>query len=233
MDQYPTTMTESVSAIDAQRALYRYLTKCARKGELADADLARARMPGSVEALDLALVAEAMHERLVERYPDAPDLRSLLGGATPEELDALQDYDWVTAGIYAFGLPPTKTRSGTPESSAHRSLKEWAAANGAALGAPAGAVGVTERWFPSGDESDAAFLGASEALIVEVRPRGAEAHELQQAVFALVKMRAVLEAEQSLHGLQRAVRAMLVLEANPPPEISSLAGGLDVQVVVR
>ena len=226
-------MTESVSAIDAQRALYRYLTKCARKAELADADAARARLPESAEAHDLARVAEAMQERLAERYPDAPDLRSLLGGATPEELDALQGYDWVTVGIYAFGLPPTKTRSGTPESSAHRALKEWAAANGELLGAPADAVGVTERWFPSGDESDAAFIGASEALIVEVRPLGAEAHELRQALFALVKMRAVLEAEQSLDGLQRVVRAMLVLEADPPPETRNLADRLDLQLHVK
>lgn len=226
-------MTESVSAIDAQRALFRYLTKCARKGELADSDLARARMPGSAEAHEIASVAEAMQARLVERYPDAPDLRGLLGGATTAELEALQGYDWVTAGIYAFGLPPTKTRSGTPESSAHRALKEWAAANGAALGAPADAVGVTERWFPSGDESDAAFIGASEALVVEVRPLGAEAHELRQAVFALVKMRAVLEAEQSLDGLERVVRAMLVLEAEPPTETRNLSVRLEVELLVR
>ena len=226
-------MTESVSGIDAQRALYRYLTKCARKAELADADAARARLPESAEAHDLARVAEAMQERLAERYPDAPDLRSLLGGATPEELDALQGYDWVTVGIYAFGLPPTKTRSGTPESSAHRALKEWAAANGELLGAPADAVGVTERWFPSGDESDAAFIGGSEALIVEVRPLGAEARELRQALFGLVKMRAVLEAEQSLDGLQRVVRAMLVLEADPPPETRNLADRLDLQLLVK
>ncbi|MCY3558213.1 MAG: hypothetical protein OXH13_06165 [Chloroflexi bacterium] len=226
-------MTETVSAMDAQRALYRYLTKCARKGELADPELARARMPGSGDAHDVASVAEAMHERMVEHYPDAPDLRSLLGGATPDELEALQGYDWVTAGIYAFGLPPTKTISGTPESSAHRALKEWAAANGELLGAPADAVAVTERWFPSGDESDAAFIGASEALIVEVRPLGAEAHELQQALFALVKMRAVLEAEPSLDGPERVVRAMLVLEAEPLPETRSLSDRLDVQLLIR
>ena len=226
-------MTESVSAIDAQRALYRYLTKCARKGESANADSARSRLPESAEAHDLSLVAETMQERLVERYPDAPDLRSLLGGATPNELEALQGYDWVTAGIYAFGLPPTKTRSGTPESSAHRALKEWAAANGAALGAPADAVAVTERWFPSGDESDAAFIGGSEALIVEVRPQHAEPYEVQQALFALVKMRAVLQAEQSLGGLERVVRVMLVLETEPPPESRELARRLDVELFVK
>lgn len=226
-------MTESVSAIDAQRALYRYLTKCARKGELADADLARARLPEPAQAHGLSSVAEAMQNRLVASYSDAPDLRSLLSGATPEELDALQGYDWVSAGIYAFGLPATKTRSGTAESSAHRALKEWAAANGELLGAPADAVGVTERWFPSGDESDVAFIGGSDALIVEVRPRGAEVHELQLALFALIKLRAVLEAEQSLDGLQRVVRAMLVLEADPPPETRSLADRLGLQLHIK
>ena len=219
--------------IDRQRSLYRFLTKSARKGEPADAAAALARLELSNTA-ELGAVAEGMQQRLSEMYLDAPDLRALLAGSpSPEQLAALQTYDWVVAGIYAFGLPPTKTRSGTPESSAHRALKEWAAANGAALGAPADAVAVTERWFPSGDESDAAFIGASEALIVEVRPLGAEAHELRQALFALVKMRAVFEAEQLLDGQSRSVRATLVLEEAPSGELERLAEQLGVDLFVR
>ncbi len=219
--------------IDLQRTLFRFLTKSARKGELSNVDEARTRLPASAREVEIQSLADKMQERLLDMYPGAPDLRSLLGGATTTELKAMQTYDWVTVGIYAFGLPPTKTRSGTPESSAHRALKEWAAANGEQLGAPMDAVGVTERWFPSGDESDAAFIGASEALIVEVRPRGAEAHELDQALFALVKMRAVLEAEQSLDGLHGVVRALLALEADPPAETRQLAGQLQVELFVR
>ena len=219
--------------IDRQRSLYRFLTKSARKGEPADAAAALARL-GLSDASQLGGVADGMQQRLSEMYPDAPDLRALLGGSpSAEQLAALQTYDWVTAGIYAFGLPPTKTRSGTPESSAHRALKEWAAANGAALGAPVDAVAATERWFPSGDESDAAFIGESDALIVEVRPRGAEAHELRQALFALVKMRAVLEAEQSLDGQSGTVRATLVVEEAPPAELERLAKRLGVGLFVR
>ena len=219
--------------IDRQRSLYRFLTKSARKGEPADTAAALARL-GLSNTAELDAFAEGMQRRLSETYPDAPDLRALLvGSPTAEQLAALQTYDWVTAGIYAFGLPPTKTRSGTPESSAHRALKEWAAANGAALAAPADAAAVTERWFPSGDESDAAFIGASEALIVEVRPPGAEAHELQQALFALVKMRAVLEAEQLLDAQSRTVRATLVLEDAPSGELEQLAERLGVGLFVR
>ena len=111
----------------------------------------------------------------------------------------MQPYDWVTAGIYAFGLPPTKTRSGTArEFGPSRAQGVGGGQRRDMLGAPAGSVGLTERWFPSGDESDAAFLGKTESLIVEVRPQGAEPHELQQALFTLVKMRAVMQAEQSL-----------------------------------
>ena len=225
-------MPLEVSDIDLQRTLFRFLTKSARKGEPADAAAALARL-GLSDSSALNGVADGMQARLSEIYPDAPDLRGLLGGASGDDLAAMQSYDWVTAGIYAFGLPPTKTRSGTPESSAHRALKEWAAANGETLGAPADSVGMTERWFPSGDESDAAFIGDSESLIVEVRPRGAEPHELRQALFALVKMRAVMQAEQSLDDEAGAVRVTLVLEEEPTAAIRELAEALDVALLVK
>ena len=226
-------MPLEVSEIDLQRTLFRFLTKSARKGELADADAALGRFPPSAGSIDLPHVADGMHARLSEIYPDAPDLRGLLGGASDDDLHAMQRYDWVTVGIYAFGLPPTKTRSGTPESSAHRALKEWAAANGEALGAPPDAIGVTERWFPSGDESDAAFIGESESLIVEVRPSGTEPHELQQALFTLVKMRAVRQAELSLDERTDEVRVTLVLEQEPAAKIRELADALGVALYVR
>ncbi len=225
----PLVVTEN----DLQRTLFRFLTKSARKGELADSSAAIKRFPADAGVVDLEAVADGMHERVSRMYPDAPDLRGLLGGASNEDLMAMQGFDWVTVGIYAFGLPPTKTRSGTPESSAHRALKEWAAANGDVLGAPADSVGVTERWFPSGDESDAAFVGEVESLIVEVRPSGAESHELQQALFTLVKMRAVLEAELAVGNRLGQVRVTLVLEENPVPEISELADSLNVGLFVK
>ncbi len=226
-------MPLQVSEIDLQRTLFRFLTKSARKGELADPAAAEQRFPADAGAVDLFEIANGMQAMLSEIYPDAPDLRGLLGGASAGELAAMQSYDWVTVGIYAFGLPPTKTRSGTAESSAHRALKEWAASNGAVLGAPAGSVGVTERWFPSGDESDAAFIGGSESLIVEVRPAGAEPHELQQALFTLVKMRAVRRAELSLDGRDDGVRATLVVEEEPGAATRDLAKDLGVAVYVR
>ncbi len=219
--------------IDLQRTLFRFLTKSARKGELADAEAARHRFPPEVGEVNLTSLAGGMQDRIREMYPAAPNLRSLLGGASDDELAAMQQFDWVTVGIYAFGLPPTKTRSGTPESSAHRALKEWAAANGPTLGAPADATGVTERWFPSGDESDAAFIGDSESLIVEVRPGAAESHELQQALFTLVKMRAVMQAEHQVNGRIGSVRVMLVTEAEPDQLIRELADQLEVELFVR
>lgn len=226
-------MPLEVSDIDLQRTLFRFLTKSARKGELADPAAAQKRFPAAVGAVELPEIADGMQTRVSEIYPDAPDLRGLLGGASDDELRAMQAFDWVTIGIYAFGLPPTKTRSGTPESSAHRALKEWAAANGKALGAPADAVGATERWFPSGDESDAAFLGKTESLIVEVRPQGTEPHELQQAVFTLVKLRAVMQAEQSLNERDGVVRAMLVLEDEPAESIKELVEALGVELYLK
>ena len=226
-------MPLELTDIDLQRTLFRFLTKSARKGELADAEAARHRFPPEAGAINLATVADGMQDRIREMYPAAPNLRSLLSDASNEELAAMQQFDWVTVGIYAFSLPPTKTRSGTPESSAHRALKEWAAANGPALGAPADATGVTERWFPSGDESDAAFIGDSESLIVEVRPGAAESHELQQALFTLVKMRAVMQAEHQVNGRIGSVRVMLVTESEPDRSIRELADQLEVELFVR
>ena len=226
-------MPLEVSEIDLQRTLFRFLTKSARKGELADPAAAGKRFPVDAGAVDLSAIADGMQARLSEIYPDAPDLRGLLGAASEDDLRAMQQFDWVTVGIYAFGLPPTKTRSGTPESSAHRALKEWAAANGEALGAPADAVGVTERWFPSGDESDAAYIGERETLIVEVRPAAAEPHELQQALFTLVKMRAVRQAELSLDDRSDEVRVTLVLEQEPAAKTRELADALGVALYLR
>ena len=226
-------MPLDVTEIDLQRTLFRFLTKSARKGDLADREAALNRLPPANEAVHLDEVADGMQARLSAMYPEAPDLRGLLGHASAVELRAMQSFDWVTVGIYAFGLPPTKTRSGTPESSAHRALKEWAASNGDALDAPVGAVGATERWFPSGDESDAAFIGESESLIVEVRPAGAEAHELQQALFTLVKMRAVRQAELSLDSRSDEVRVTLVVEQEPRAAIRELAESLRVAVFVK
>ncbi|MCY3921968.1 MAG: hypothetical protein OXN86_01080 [Chloroflexota bacterium] len=226
-------MPLEISQIDLQRTLFRFLTKSARKGELADRDAAAKRFPAQVRQVDLDSIADGMQQRLSEMYPDAPDLRGLLGGATAGDLAAIQGFDWVVVGIYTFGLPPTKSRSGTPESSAHRTLKEWAASNGDALNAPSDSVGVTERWFPSGDESDAAFIGESETLIVEVRPAGAEAHELQQALFTLVKMRAVRQAELSLGGRNDEVRVTLIVEERPGSATHELAESLGVVVFVK
>lgn len=222
-----------IDDIDRERSLYRFLTKSARKGERADVGAALARL-GLSRAAELHDVADGMQKRLSAMYPEAPDLRPLLSGrTTADQLSVLRTYDWVTAGIYVFGLPPTKTRSGTAESAAHRALKEWAAGHGAVLGAPADALPQTERWFPSGDEADAAFIGAAESLIVEVRPSSAEPHELRRALFSLVSMRAALEAEQSLAGSRGNVRVMLVLEEAADERLSEVAATLSVELFTR
>ena len=119
-------MPLQISEIDLQRTLFRFLTKSARKGELVDPEAAARRFPAAAGSVDVTEIADSMQATVSEIYPEAPDLRGLLGGASERELAAMQSFDWVTVGIYAFGLPPTKTRSGTAESSAHRALKEWA-----------------------------------------------------------------------------------------------------------
>ena len=218
-------MTES---IDRERALFRLLSKSARKGEPADAAAAAERV--GVNVADLGEVAEAMQGRIEAAWAGAPGLAELLGAPGAAALAAIGAYDWVPVGIYTFGLPPTKTRSGSAESAAHRALKEWAAAHPERALAPSDAVAVTERWFPSGDEADVAFLAPDAATIVEVRPADAEAHELRRALFALVKLRAVLGAEDALEGRDRAISAVLLTTAPVSAELTALAAQLAVEI---
>ena len=217
------------AAIDQQRALFRFLSKSARKREPADPVAAAARL--DIPLADLSEIAAAMQQRIDAAWPDAPPLSELLGAPDADALARIAAYEWVLVGIYSFGLPPTKTRSGSEESAAHRALKEWAAAHPEQALAPPDATAITERWFPSGDESDVAFLADNAATIVEVRPAETEPHELRRALFALVKLRAVLEAEDALANRSREVTALLLTAAPIPPDLQSLAARLNIQIL--
>lgn len=214
--------------VDRERSLFRLLSKSARKGGPAELQAAAART--GVPKGDLAALAAAMQERICTAYPDAPPLCDLLGLAEPDALSAAKAYDWVAVGVYVFGLPPTKTRSGTPESAAHRALKEWAANHPAQLSAPPGSRTVTERWFASGDESDVAFEAEQAALIVEVRPSDTELHDLRRALFTLVKLRAVMETEDTLANTPRSVSTVLLTPSAVDPNIAALAASLGVKL---
>ena len=224
-------MQDATEQADRERALFRFLAKAARKGETADADAAAARLGGGLTDVEVRVIANGMQRRIAAEYRDAPPLHLLLAIVDAGQMAAISAYDWVQVGIYVFGLPPTKTRSGTAESAAHRALKEWAAANPERFGAPAGARAETEVWFPSGDESDAAFIADGEMLIVEVRPGGPEEHELRRALFQCVKYREVQRAADRAEGRTRAVRAALAVPAGVPDELADLASRLDVEVV--
>ena len=215
--------------IDHQRALFRLLSKSARKREPADPAAAAARL--TVPQAELAEIAAAMQRRIDAAWPDAPSLSDLLGAPDADALARIAAYDWVLVGVYSFGLPPTKTRSGSEESGAHRALKEWAAAHPEQALAPPGATAITERWFPSGDECDVAFLADNAATIVEVRPAETEPHELRRALFALVKLRAVLEAEDALANHPREITALLLTDAPTTTDLQALASHLNLQIL--
>ena len=224
-------MQDATEQADRERALFRFLSKAARKGELADADAAAARLGNGLTDVEVRVIANGMQRRIVAEYPDAPPLYLLLTIVDAEQMSAISAYDWVQVGTYVFGLPPTKTRSGTPESAAHRALKEWAAANPERLGAPPGARAETEVWFPSGDESDAAFIAENEMLIVEVRPGKPEDHELRRALYQCVKYREVQRAADGAEGRTREVRAALLVPSGLPAELTDLASRLNVKVI--
>ena len=216
---------------DRERALFRFLSKAARKGELADADAAAARLGGGLTDVDIRVIANGMQQRIEAEYPGASPLHLLLAVVDAEQMSAISAYEWVQVGIYAFGLPPTKTRSGTAESAAHRALKEWAAANPERLGAPPGSRAETEVWFPSGDESDAAFIAENETLIVEVRPGKPRPHKLRRALYQCVKYREVQRAADRAEGRTREARAALLAPAGLSAELTDLASRLEVEVI--
>lgn len=215
--------------IDPQRRLFRFLSKSARKGEPADPQAAADR--AETELDQLPDLARQMQTRITAAWPDAPRLTDLLDAPAPDALAAIGRYDWVQVGIYTFGLPPTKARAGTPESAAHRWLKEWAAAHPERVGADRGSVPITERWFPSGDECDVAFLNRREATIVEVRPDGTEEHELRRAIFTLVKLRALLRVEDELAPYRRYIRPVLLVGGPIPLNLRPLASRLRVLII--
>ena len=215
--------------IDPQRRLFRFLSKSARKGEPADPQAAADR--AETELDQLPDLARQMQTRITAAWPDAPRLTDLLDTPDPDTLAAIGRYDWVQVGIYTFGLPPTKARAGTPESAAHRWLKEWAAAHPERVGADRGSVPITERWFPSGDECDVAFLNRREATIVEVRPDGTEEHELRRAIFTLVKLRALLRVEDELAPYRRYIRPVLLVGGPIPLNLRPLASRLRVLII--
>lgn len=224
-------MQGATEQADRERALFRFLSKAARKGGLADVDAAASRLGGGLTDVEVRVIANEMQRRIAAEYPDAPPLHLLLTAVDAAQMPAISAYDWVQVGIYVFGLPPTKTRSGTAESAAHRTLKEWAAANPERLGAPAGARAETEVWFPSGDESDAAFIAEDEMLIVEVRPGEPEEHELRRALYQCVKYREVQRAADRAEARTRKVRAALVVPTGLPAGLSGLASRLGVEVI--
>ena len=224
-------MQDAMEQADRERALFRFLSKAARKGELADVDAAADRLGGGLTDVEVRVIANEMQRRIAAEYPDAPPLHLLLTAVDAARMPVISAYDWVQVGIYVFGLPPTKTRSGTAESAAHRALKEWAAANPEQLGAPPGARAETEVWFPSGDESDAAFITDDEMLIVEVRPGEPEEPELRRALYQCVKYREVQRAADRAEARTRETRAVLLVPAGLPPELADLASRLNVEII--
>ena len=207
--------------LDQQRALFRFLSKSARKGEPADPEAAAARIEAELD--DLPDFAAQVQARIDDAWPDAPRLISLLDDPDPETLAAVAAYDWVQTGIYSFGLPPTKTRPGSKESADHRWLKEWAAAHPRRVAAPANSVAVTERWFPSGDECDVAFFADREVTLVQVCLEGADYDELRRTVFSLIKLRAVLHVEDQIAVHLRRIRSIILFGGAIPEEIRPLA----------
>lgn len=121
---------------------------------------------------------------------------------------------------------------GGGESPEHRALKEFVAANPAAIGLPAVmSPGSVEFPLASGDFVDVFFRARSLSVAVEIKSDRSTVGDLTRGIFQCIKYRAVLEATLVSEGRPPNARAILVLGGTMPEELLALANLLGVEFV--
>lgn len=119
-----------------------------------------------------------------------------------------------------------KNQSGAGETSGHKRLKSFVAANPQRLGLLAKEPARIEFLFISGDRCDVVFkLGEAGSAVVEVK-NGPHRGELVKGVYQAVKYRALLVAEES-QGEESPVHAFLVAY-EIPKDVSDFASRFNV-----
>lgn len=145
-------------------------------------------------------------------------------------------WDWVLAQL---GLKPATSiedeqaiRSGKVhgyggEGEAHKSLKEYVATHPELVGAKG--VGVNESILLSGDRLDVWFPESQ--IAVEVKPQSSPDADILRGLFQCVKYKAVLDAENAVHGLMPCAKAVLVIEGRLSASNQEVQRTLGIEVL--
>ncbi len=164
---------------------------------------------------------------VVEEYPE------LASEVRPSFLERRSTTPRVSTGIrrtkWNFKPPPGLLEQPTGEGEAHRTLKEFIAANPQVIGLPRNAQAKTEEPLGSGDRADVFFTLGDRLMIAEVKPKNAREDDLKKGVFQCVKYRSLVRAHQLLKPTVPNGNAILVLGGPIPDSVKDLANRLRVR----
>lgn len=114
----------------------------------------------------------------------------------------------------------------------HRKLKEYVARHPEIVGLSAQApAGETEFCLLSGDSLDVSFQHRRSWIAAEIKSHKSPELDLQRGLFQCVKYHAVMRAQSQASGLQRDVRAILVLGGSLPATLRPLKNMLGIEVI--
>jgi hypothetical protein len=153
--------------------------------------------------------------------------------AFPKWLDVAASLDvQIDRASFATAIESARSGGHGPESEQHRSLKEFVAANPAAVGLSAWfGNGQIEAQLPSGDLVDVLFRRGTTWIAVEVKSIISGEADVVRGLFQCVKYSAVIEAWRGSESEAADVRAILALGAALPPSLVPLRNALGVDVV--
>ena len=121
--------------------------------------------------------------------------------------------------------------SSVPESEEHKALKAWACANGQRITGGPCADGEPEYSLLSGDSVDVAHLTPDALWLIEVKSRRSLRPDLLRGIYQCIKYRAVAQAQPEYAGRQ--INAVLLTEANLPPDLRRFAEGHDIELITH
>ncbi len=120
---------------------------------------------------------------------------------------------------------------GHKESEDHIRLKLFVANYPALFGIESDHHGHDEVRLPSADRLDVSFYTRSKWIAVEVKSKKSDEGDITRGLFQCIKYGAVMTADLGARGIERSVRALLVVEQKLPSKLVKLAHTLGVEFV--
>jgi hypothetical protein len=137
-----------------------------------------------------------------------------------------------TAPAISFkGMTAKSRKGGTGESEQHKTFKKFISENPLALKLKGFKQGDTEHTFPSADTIDVYFPNDKMVVGVEVKSVISDTQDIMRGLFQCKKYEALIEAENSVLGIRKQIKVILVLEGIMPPDLLSIKNILSVNVM--